>query len=147
MRFPVKVMFLLVPLTIGGTLSAQDTTATADRVIDPGKAFLAALIPGGGQIYNKTWFRAGLVISGEIFYAIQFQISRAQYNNYDHYTPSLPLPKGRYLEKRNKYAWWIAFVYIMGMMDAYVEAHLSSFPTESIDRGEETTVNEPKENQ
>lgn len=144
MRFPAKVVFLIVPLTFGGTLSAQDSTATADRVIDPGKAFLAALIPGGGQIYNKTWVRAGLVISGEIFYVIQFQISRDRYNNY---TDSLPLPKGRYLVKRNKYAWWIAFVYLMGMMDAYVEAHLSSFPTESIDRGEETTVNEPKENQ
>lgn len=143
MRLPAKVMFLLLPLALGGTLSAQDSTAAAERVIDPGKAFLAALIPGGGQIYNRTWLRAGLVIGGEIFYARQFKINRDGYNNAIEGTPE----QGRFLEKRNKYAWWIAFVYIMGMMDAYVEAHLSSFPTESIDREEETSVNEPEENQ
>ena len=137
-------MLFLLPLAFVGLLSAQDTTATAEISSDPGKAFWASIIPGGGQIYNKTWTRAAIVIGAEIYYATQFQINRDKYNNYN---SGMRLAQGRYLEKRNKYAWWIAFVYIMGMMDAYVEAHLSSFPTETIDQAEDISVNESKENQ
>ena len=37
------------------------------------------------------------------------------------------LPKNRYLEKRNKYAWWVIFIYFYSMIDAMVDAHLSPF--------------------
>ena len=32
-----------------------------------------------------------------------------------------------YLEKRNKYVWWIGFIYIYGLIDAIVDAHLHPF--------------------
>ena len=35
--------------------------------------------------------------------------------------------KHRYLEKRNKYAWWLAIIYIYGMIDSIVDANLSEF--------------------
>ena len=35
--------------------------------------------------------------------------------------------KTRYLQKRNKYAWWVIFLYFYGMIDALVDAHLSPF--------------------
>ena len=47
------------------------------------------------------------------------------YSNYD--SGDYTLPKGRYLEKRNKYAWWVVFLYFYGMIDAMVDAHLSPF--------------------
>ena len=31
------------------------------------------------------------------------------------------------IEKRNKYAWWVGFIYVYGMIDALVDAHLSPF--------------------
>ena len=45
----------------------------------------------------------------------------------DYETVDKPLPKNRYLEKRNKYAWWVIFIYFYSMIDAMVDAHLSSF--------------------
>ena len=33
------------------------------------------------------------------------------------------------LGNRNVYAWWIVGLYIMSIVDAYVDAHLSTFPT------------------
>ena len=47
------------------------------------------------------------------------------YSDYD--SGDYPLQKHRYLEKRNKYAWWIIFLYFYGMVDAMVDAHLSPF--------------------
>ena len=32
-----------------------------------------------------------------------------------------------YLEKRNKFAWWMGIIYIYAMIDAIVDAHLHSF--------------------
>ena len=46
------------------------------------------------------------------------------YNNFE---DTYPLPKHRYLQKRNKYAWWIGFIYVYGMIDAVVDAHLHNF--------------------
>ena len=37
------------------------------------------------------------------------------------------MSKHRYLEKRNKFAWWVVFIYVYGMIDAVVDAHLNSF--------------------
>ena len=47
------------------------------------------------------------------------------YNNYEN--NQYPLSKHRYLEKRNKYAWWLAIIYIYGMIDSIVDANLSEF--------------------
>lgn len=32
--------------------------------------------------------------------------------------------------KRNTYSWWLFGLYVWGMLDAYVDAQLSTFPTE-----------------
>ena len=47
------------------------------------------------------------------------------YKNYE--DDQYPLRKHRYLEKRNKYAWWLAIIYIYGMIDSIVDANLSEF--------------------
>ena len=48
-------------------------------------------------------------------------------NNYDNYSGTDSAIKQGYLEQRNKYGWWIGFVYIYGLLDAIVEAHLHPF--------------------
>ena len=68
-----------------------------------------------------------------------FENIENDYNNYENNT--YPLRKHRYLEKRNKYAWWIGFIYVYGMIDAVVDAHLHKFdhlmesPLESEKKG------------
>ena len=95
----------------------------------PKKAALSALIfPGGGQLYNGKKIKAGLIISMELYSIINWYSSADLYKNYDEQNDSkYPLPKYRYLEKRNKYVWWIGFIYIYGLIDAVVDAHLHPF--------------------
>lgn len=95
----------------------------------PKKAALSALIfPGGGQLYNGKKIKAGLIISMELYSIINWYSSADLYKNYDEDNNSkYPLPKYRYLEKRNKYVWWIAIIYIYGLIDAVVDAHLHPF--------------------
>ena len=58
--------------------------------------------------------------------AIQSWLENSKiYSNYD--SGDYLLRKNRYLEKRNKYAWWVIFLYFYSMIDAMVDAHLSPF--------------------
>ncbi len=82
-----------------------------------------ALIPSAGQIYNKDYHK----VAG--FWLLEsYSISK-----FDYYS------KQDKLGNRNTYAWWIIGLYIMSIIDAYVDAHLSTFPTnpeENIQDGE-----------
>ena len=95
------------------------------RVKSPKTAFFASMIPGGGQIYNGKLVKGATVMGLEAL-AIKSWLENSKiYSDYD--TGDYLLRKSRYLSKRNKYAWWVIFLYFYGMIDAIVDAHLSPF--------------------
>jgi len=96
--------------------SAQADSLAVERL--PKKAVFYSIIPGGGQIYNGKYLKAVLVLGAEIYSAYNFQVSRDNYN-------STGLES--YRQDRNKYAWWMGFAYIYGLLDALVDSHLSAF--------------------
>ena len=108
---------MLCSLALG---SATDSLTTKT----PGKAALWALIPGAGQAYNGKYLKAVLIFGIEVAAVWRFDENRQSYKTYDE---NYALPKYRYLEKRNKYAWWIFFTYVYGFLDAVVDAHLAPF--------------------
>ena len=92
---------------------------------NPKEAFYYSLIPAGGQVYNKKFKKALVIFSIEILAYRAWQNNIHIYKNYE--DDQYPLRKHRYLEKRNKYAWWIGILYFYAMIDAVVDAHLNSF--------------------
>ena len=108
----LALMIFLAPLQS----SAHADSLAVERV--PKKAVIYSIIPGGGQIYNRQYLKAALVLGAEIYSAYNFQVSRDNYN-------STGLES--YRQDRNKYAWWMGFAYIYGLLDALVDSHLSAF--------------------
>lgn len=104
-------------------LKAEDTTSVRNK--NPKKAFIFSLVPGMGQAYNGRWIKSALVIGLEISSFLSWKENLYRYNQYDN--NNFPLRKYRYLEKRNKYAWWMGIIYIYSMIDAVVDSHLHSF--------------------
>ena len=129
-------LFLLLFLTFG---KSQDTTAITIK--SPRKAFALSLVPGLGQVYNGKWIKSALIIGLEVSSFMAWKLNLDRYNNYD--SNNFPLRKYRYLEKRNKYAWWMGIIYVYSMIDAVVDSHLHSFdhlmnkPIEIIKNSEE----------
>ena len=115
----VLVLLSVITQPISGQTVSADTTR---RNTNPRIALYMSIIPGGGQIYNHTWLKALLVLGAESYCLAQLQRNTELYNRYQ---------QSDYLEKRNTFAWWSLLVYILGMMDAYVDAHLSTFPTDT----------------
>jgi len=112
------LFILLIGLSYGQDLKKE-------RIKDPKKAFYFSLIPGMGQIYNGKLFKSAIVIGLEIAAYNACLKNLDIYNNYEN--GNYPLRKHRYLEKRNKYTWWVGIIYVYAMIDAVVDAHLYKF--------------------
>ena len=91
----------------------------------PKTAFIFSAFPGGGQLYNGKFIKSILFIGLESAAIYSWSKNSNIYKNYDN--NNYPLNRNRYLEKRNKYAWWVGFLYFFGMLDAVVDAHLDRF--------------------
>jgi hypothetical protein len=116
---------------------------------DPRKAALFAIIPGGGQIYNKRWWKLPLVYGGlgtfyyfEKYNLNQYNTVRVKYrdkadlnpNNdptdYPYNVVDLTTLKNyrdqlrRYVEQTSL---WFAIFYLATITDAFVDAHLARF--------------------
>ena len=102
-------------------------------------AFYWSLVPGLGQAYNGKWVKSISIVGLEF---AAYNAWNKNKNYYKNYKDTYHLSKHRYLQKRNKYAWWIGFIYVYGMIDAVVDAHLNNFdhlmasPLKSEKKGE-----------
>ena len=106
------IVFLIITFSFG-----QEIDST--NIKTPKKAALWSILPGGGQVYNGKYLKAGIIITLESF-AIWQSIENGQNYKNDN---SIDL----YLTDRNKYAWWAFFVHVFGMLDAIVDRHLEPF--------------------
>lgn len=91
---------------------------------------LTTLIPGGGQFYTERYVK-GVIIGGAqsylLYRGIQTQIRLDEIGQ-----ESIALPEERQnlLEKRRQIAWWMALVWSLGILDAYVDAQLYNFESD-----------------
>lgn len=130
-RLPLLLMLAPIGLFASSSSGRSNLLAETDSTqgfADPQTALLLGLIPGGGQIYNGAWLKAVLVIAAEAYYLDAFQRAAQSYADFSSLNPDSENP---HLDARNGNAWRALIVYILGMLDAYVDAHLSTFPQES----------------
>ena len=118
-----KCLFLSFFLNV--FITAQVTKTDSTLIKNPKTAFYLSAIPGAGQLYNGKLLKGSLVLALEAAAMYSWFENAEIYRDYD--SVDKPLPKNRYLEKRNKYAWWVIFIYFYSMIDAIVDAHLSPF--------------------
>ena len=103
-------------LLIGSLLlsEVEDTLSINNGIAERDSDFVKKIsfIPGAGQFYNEDYLKGSLVIASEI------------------YTLSMANKFSSNLVKRNNFIWWSLGIYILSIIDAYVDAELSSFPEE-----------------
>ncbi len=107
-QFTIPLIFIIIL----GIPFSQESYIDSTKIKDPSLAWKLGFIPGIGQIYNGKWVKAGLLLS-------------AQYYALDNYNR---LRNAGNISKRNTYAWWLIGLYFYGILDAYVDAQLSTFP-------------------
>ena len=118
-------------MLIIGKIFSQETVIDSSLVKKPLHALRLSLIPGLGQIYNEKYFKTAL-IWGANYYLINKYINNRKFENGKQYCSQYTNlnQNGCRVRNRNIYAWSIVGIYLFQLIDAYVDAHLSSFPTE-----------------
>ena len=148
--FFIRILFVLC--FSFSLLQGEAHPDTSNSIKSPKKAASSALaFPGGGQLYNGKIIKAGLILAGEVIAIVNWYNNSQLYSSYDADNDAeYPLPKHRYLEKRNKSVWWFGFFYIYGLIDAIVDAHLHSFEdimAEELGNNQKKPVEKKKEDQ
>ncbi len=115
----------------------------AKPLSQPTKALLlSAVIPGGGQLYNHAWIKAGVVIGVQgylISSAVQNDSKLKDYRTKaTNSTDAWEVNRYRQLEQRytdrfNNDVWWIGITAALSMIDAFVDAHLKDFDANKQD--------------
>jgi len=106
---------LLLTLTI--SFSQDKGYIDSTMIRDPEIALKLSFIPGFGQFYNGKYLKAIGFITGEYIAVKRFD----------------KFKKNNSISRRNTYAWWIVGLYVLNILDAYVDAQLSTFPIRKLE--------------
>ncbi len=100
--------------------------------------FKSMVIPGWGQIGNRKYFKAALFAGVDAWLIAEaIHYKRQASGLWDTYQAATDVPTRNAIydaysakrSSRNKYTWFAVIVSFVSMFDAYVDAHLSGFPT------------------
>ena len=81
---------------------------------DLGIARKLSFIPGAGQFYNKKYLKGVAFFTTELIALYNWNLSLSPLN----------------VASRNSWAWLAVGIYVWNIVDAYIDAELSTFPDE-----------------
>ncbi len=99
---------------------------------------LSAIVPGGGQVYNESYLKAGGVILIEGYfigsllynnYKVNYHYDKAKISFDDEYLHHRKLYNRHYRRRQNDY-WWLGSIIFLSAVDAFVDASLFNFEQE-----------------
>ena len=83
-----------------------------------GAVLRSAIIPGWGQVYDESYFKAALALGANGYFIYKARNAHRKY---------LDTKDRQYSSERSKYNWWFGIAYILTMADAYAGAYLYKF--------------------
>ena len=107
----IAILFL-----ISISFSQEKGYIDSSKVRNPLLAWKLSTVPGLGQLYNGKYLKAIGFVAAE-YTAV---------NHFNKYKES------NHIGLRNTYAWWIVGLYVWNILDAYVDAQLSTFPVKRL---------------
>ncbi len=96
----------------------------------------SAFIPGGGQVYNGKYLKAGVVVGIQAYFVGASIYHDGKQDEYAKKANSAVLASDRlfYEKKRDEYGdkqrsdyWWIGITAVLSIADAFVDAHLFDY--------------------
>ena len=106
----MKVFVITFIVCFYFNLFSQDTFIDSTNIKNPSIAWKLSFIPGLGQFYNGELIKTFFIHS-----ALRISRDEIRIRKYS-------------IAKRNTWAWWFFGIYALGIIDAYVDSHLTSFP-------------------
>ena len=102
--------------TLSIAISQEEGYIDSTMIRNPEAAWKLGFIPGLGQLYNGKYLKSFGFVIGEYIAVSRFD----------------EFMKADRIGLRNTYAWWIIGLYVWNILDAYVDAQLSTFPVKRL---------------
>ena len=109
--------WILILISFSICTSQESRYIDSTKVRNPGLAWKLGVIPGMGQWYNGKYIKAIGFMSAEYFAVSRF----------------IELKIENRIGLRNTYGWWVFGLFVWNMLDAYVDAQLSTFPIKRLE--------------
>ena len=101
---------------------------------------LSLTIPGGGQLYNRNYYKFSAAFALESYFIINYLYHLDKKNNYYDKARKYESNEQLYTDYVNQYnhynnkckndLWWLGTTVFLSVLDAYVDAHLSNYNSE-----------------
>ncbi len=114
-----------------------------------GAVLRSAVIPGWGQIYNQSYLKAAVIWGAAAWFIYAWHFYNDDYQRYrDLYRQNMNAPNADdyrdirefYRNERDMFAIYLGLLYLMNLVDAYVDAHLFDFTVEENFRPNEYRI-------
>ena len=112
----MKIIFVVI-FSLGMVSAQNEGYIDSTKIRNPKLAWKLSVIPGMGQLYNGKYLKAAAFMGVEYFAVTNFIELRDSDSQ---------------IGLRNTYAWWVFGLFVWNMLDAYVDAHLSTFPVKKL---------------
>ena len=109
--------WIIILFSFSICISQESKYIDSTKVRNPGLAWKLGVIPGMGQLYNGKYIKAIGFMGAEYFAVKRF----------------IELNNENRIGLRNTYGWWVFGLFVWNMLDAYVDAQLSTFPIKRLE--------------
>lgn len=131
------------PVSVTPDLQLEEVSKT--KTIVPRQALLWSVIPGGGQVYNRRWWKVPLVFSAFSGVAAVLDFNQSNYKRFRNAyilelagatheftgfidsASELKVFRDNFDRDRQTNYFYLAAVYLLQGVEAYVDAHLINF--------------------
>ncbi|MCX8105329.1 MAG: DUF5683 domain-containing protein [Ignavibacterium album] len=140
-RLTVKVLLLLLICSefsysqnIESTASLQSSSDTTFQMTKSpwGAVARSAIIPGWGQFYNESYWKIPVIWGTAAWFVYNWVDNNNLYNDYRSLYQSTQNEYYRrlrnfYRDQRDNFSIYLGLLYLLNLVDAYVDAHLFDF--------------------
>jgi hypothetical protein len=103
----------------------NDTAADSSGYRNPRTALFLSVVPGLGQLYNRDYLKAAVVVGAFSLFSYRWSIAADDYRN---------APGDEILHRRrNDQAWLMGLTWTLSLLDAFIDAQLSDSKNYDID--------------
>lgn len=154
-RLTVKVLLLLLICSefsysqnIESTASLQSSSDTTFQMTKSpwGAVARSAIIPGWGQFYNESYWKIPVIWGTAAWFVYNWVDNNNLYNDYRSLYQSTQNEYYRrlrnfYRDQRDNFTIYLGLLYLLNLVDAYVDAHLFDFNVDNNFGRNEIQVN------
>lgn len=135
-KHTARIFFFL--FLLNGIANAQEEKNDTVYVMHKspwGAVLRSAVIPGWGQIYNQSYYKAPIVWGVSAWLVYNWIQSNNQYKNYQKFyfqtsDTRYKTQRDFYRDQRDLFSIYMGITYVLTLVDAYVDAHLFDFSVE-----------------